>query len=495
MKISMLGKSVALLALVSLVSCGGGGGSGGGGSASTSGIGGTGVTSGTITGFGSVHVNGVKFDTDPSSTSIEIDEDGAKHAETELEVGMLVDVEAEFHNDGTQKANRIRFENIVVGPVDAIPTATPGTLTVFGQTVNSNGKTVIRDGTDAIVDFSAIKLGDNVKVSGLADLTTGAITARRIQIVPAGTPIELKVKGTATQVASGTKLFNINGLVIDWGSAKTVDPAAGPKEGDFVVAKGGTQASAGGTYSPDSLRVKALTEVKVGQRAEIEGVIADFKSAGDFTVNGKKVDASTATINPASTVLADGLHVEVQGTVNDSGVLVAKSVKIEEEQEHHINVRLEANLEDVQGAKGTPANTVKLLGKSISVTAMTQFEDEDSHTRPFNFDNFDSVLKTGDHVIVRAFTDSAGVLTAARIERRKASDEEIVQGPLDSPPTATTMSILGIKVLIGPNTESKRDSIETFSTGSLVKVRGRAGSGADDTIDATGGQVESERDD
>ena len=73
-----------------LVSCGGGGGS--------AGIGGTGITSGgTITGFGSIFVNGVEYDTDAASVS----GDGNLMNVADLKLGMVVTVRGKLNSGST----------------------------------------------------------------------------------------------------------------------------------------------------------------------------------------------------------------------------------------------------------------------------------------------------------------------------------------------------------------------------------------------------------
>ena len=66
-----------------VVACGGGGGG------SFAGIDRLGVTSGTITGFGSIFVNGVEYETGNGTTYLVDDSEGA---ETDLRVGQVVTI-------------------------------------------------------------------------------------------------------------------------------------------------------------------------------------------------------------------------------------------------------------------------------------------------------------------------------------------------------------------------------------------------------------------
>ena len=70
-------------------------------------------TTGVITGFGSVFVNGVKFET--STTEISTDDNDAA-SESDLQVGMIVTLSGEISEDGaTGTANSIHYEEQLKG--------------------------------------------------------------------------------------------------------------------------------------------------------------------------------------------------------------------------------------------------------------------------------------------------------------------------------------------------------------------------------------------
>src|SRR5882672_7631503 len=105
----------AAAALLLAVSCGGGGGDTPAPNQA--------FTQGTITGFGSIIVNGVRFDDSSAQVS---DDDGQPRARNELKLGMTVEVDSSKINRGTNsaKASRVRFGAAIVGPVSAISAAT-----------------------------------------------------------------------------------------------------------------------------------------------------------------------------------------------------------------------------------------------------------------------------------------------------------------------------------------------------------------------------------
>jgi hypothetical protein len=87
--------AIGCLAIL-VMACGGGGGSGGGDSSSAS-------SEGPISGFGSVIMNGVRWNTD----SAKFDVDGLVGSQDDLDVGMVVRIEGHRRSDGRATADRV----------------------------------------------------------------------------------------------------------------------------------------------------------------------------------------------------------------------------------------------------------------------------------------------------------------------------------------------------------------------------------------------------
>src|SRR5215467_800399 len=153
----------AAAALLLAVACGGGGGEAPPPNQA--------FTQGTIMGFGSVIVNGVRFD---DSTAQVTDDDGQLHDKGDLKLGMNVQIDSSGidRNSNTAKAGHIRFGAAIVGPVSAISAATtPKTLTVLDQTVEVNDATVFDDSLAS--GFASINVGDVLEIHALFDAATG----------------------------------------------------------------------------------------------------------------------------------------------------------------------------------------------------------------------------------------------------------------------------------------------------------------------------------
>ena len=118
-----------------LAACGGGGGETAG-----VGTGGTGSFSvGSVTGFGSVFVNGVRFEDNGARL---VDDDGTVKVlgsdDNPLKVGMVVEVTGSVDDSGTvRKATQIAYGAELKGPVTAVDVAA-GTFDVFGITVRTS---------------------------------------------------------------------------------------------------------------------------------------------------------------------------------------------------------------------------------------------------------------------------------------------------------------------------------------------------------------------
>jgi len=137
-----------------------------------SGIGGTGqqagVVIGTITGFGSICVNGIEIH---YSSSTPLQSDGQVINQDKLAIGQVVAVGVSgFGNEVTAK--EMHIIHAVTGPISSIDFI-KGQMTVLGQIVKLPIK------TSSLPRSSTIQVGNFVAVSGLRDLS-GTIVASRV---------------------------------------------------------------------------------------------------------------------------------------------------------------------------------------------------------------------------------------------------------------------------------------------------------------------------
>ncbi len=309
--------TVLLAAAAALVACGGGSGMSG-----TTPPGSTPVmATGTITGFGSIYVNGVHFKT----TSATIRKNGQVVAQSALRVGEIARIKGS-KNDSEGNADSVDVDENVVGPIAAIDT-TLNTLTVLGQTVTIDAGTSFSSDVQP-ADITGLKVADFVEVSGLT-AADGSISATRIgREASAGT---LQVLGTVASVDAVAHTFMINALIVNYSAANLTGFAGGqPANGDLVEVQGTSFDSGTTTLTATRVDKQMSDQEEAGNHEDMEreGLITRFASATDFDVAGEPVTTTSATVyrNGTEADLALNVKVEVEGSFNSSNVLVADVV-------------------------------------------------------------------------------------------------------------------------------------------------------------------------
>ena len=254
------------------------------------GIGRNGVAVGPITTFGSIVVNGVRYETNSATFLL----DGVAGTQDDLKVGQIVSVKGTINDDGTTgTADEVTFDDSVKGPVESVDLALKR-LVVLGQTVLVSLDTSFDDSFSP-ASLEGVAVGQIVEVSGQFN-ANGNIVATRIEPKPAGTMFE--VHGTVTGLDTMAQTFSLNALVVDYSSA-TLDNFVGGQiaEGDFVEAKGMALGAAGELLATKVELESLLPDTADGDRVEIEGFITRFVSAQDFDVAG--VPVTTFSVLPS----------------------------------------------------------------------------------------------------------------------------------------------------------------------------------------------------
>ncbi len=309
-----------------VVACGGGSDVGG------VGTGGTGAFAiGSISGFGSVIVNGVRYD---DSGADVFDDDGARSSSSALQLGMVVEVRGRLNDDRVSAtASSFVYASELKGPVTAIDAAA-GTLTVFRQVVRVTSTTVFADVPNGL---SGLATGNVVEVYALPD-AGGALVATRIEREATTTAAfggEYRVRGPATALsgAAPTLRFTVATVTVTTSAATRLDGTV--RNGDYVSVRLDKVAAGDGSYAAVRVQVKNRGfDDNVGE-ADIEGFVSEFTSAGQtFKVNGYPVRlaASVQYKNGVPGDLVNGAWVEVEGTVS-GGVLTAREVEFKREDD------------------------------------------------------------------------------------------------------------------------------------------------------------------
>jgi Domain of unknown function (DUF5666) len=337
----------ASLVLAAMVAACGGGGVGSGGTG--------GFASGPITGFGSVIVNEVRFD--DSSASVE-DGDGNRKSRDDLRLGMTVDIDSgtitsgSSGQTGSATATRIRYDSELRGPV--------GLIDVAGSSFNVLGQRVVVDTTTVFAEslggLPGLSTGTLVEVYAVYDPAANRYRAKRVDTASASATAQLR--GLVNQLDASGKTLRIGLITYDYATATgaPADLAVGqfvrlrvsvtPSNGRFTVLSFGT----------------ALRSLPDADGASVKGLITAFTSTSTFSVNGRPVDASTASFPDGSAGLALGVRVEVKGNLR-AGTLRATEVKIRtDQQEDDSGFELHGLIESVN----TAGQTFVLRGQTVS---------------------------------------------------------------------------------------------------------------------------------
>jgi hypothetical protein len=347
---------------VLLVGCGGGGDaapdSAGTGAAASS------FASGPISGFGSIIVNGVRFD---DSTATVIDDDGSPSSKDNLLLGMTAEVHGgAISDDGTgprSKANEIVFGAALVGPVASI-NATARTFVMLGQTVQVLDTTVLDE--HLIGGFAGISVGSLLEVHAQLDPASGVYTATRVGATAASGGF--KIRGIVAGLDATAKTFTIGGTLISY--AAVTPPPASLANGLLLSVRLQT-AQVAGTWVATRLS-GAPVRMEDNNDARVDGAVTAFTSATSFSVNGIAVDASHAEFQDGTAGIVLGAQVEIRG-VSSNGVLIASRVSIET----HEAVKLTGfELHGAVTALDSASQTFVLRGVTVSYASPTiEFKD------------------------------------------------------------------------------------------------------------------------
>jgi hypothetical protein len=378
----------ALGALLLAVACGGGGGD-------MPPASGKAFTQGTIMGFGSVIVNGVRFDDDAAQVT---DDDGQPHDKGDLKLGMTVDVDSSGidHGSNTAMASHIRFGAAILGPVSAISAATtPKTLTVLGQIVEVSDTTVFDN--SLANGFASINVGDILEIHALFDMASGHYLAKRIEPKPAATAF--KLRGVVANLDTTAMTFMIGGATIDFSGIAAANLPAGFANGQKVRVLMNIAPNSSGQLVATSIRADQR-KMEDADEAEVHGTISAFTSTASFSVNGLPVDATNAKFPDGTAGVVLGASVEVEGSVVN-GVLVATKVELEAMHKND-----DQNRNELHG----PITNLDTTAKTFVVRTVTV--QYDSTTTVFK-DGTEADLANGKEVEVKGTLSADGTAVLA----------------------------------------------------------------------------------
>lgn len=357
--LSFFRRILLALALVHLlVACGGG-------EVAGMGSGGSGLASGTVSGFGSIYVDGVEIEDAQASTVAE-NADGSS-TPVAAKLGQRVSVQ----QASTGVASKVTIEPTVVGIVTQLDAANTS-LMVAGQLVSVNTGaakgplTVFGGGYLALAD---VGVGDAVEVHGSRNPavgSSGAVMASRIEKL---TRLDaVRVTGPASQVNVAAAIFYIGSLQVRHASVSVVPNVALVANGAEVTVWGTPVAGASTpaiTASRIRLASAAQADLAPGSEAQYSGFVSGYDAkAGSFSVQGVLVRLQGVQVLPSTAALADGVYARVRGFLVSDGSLTAQSVSVQQSAgtDAFGQVRL-------SGSIGAFLNTASFVVRNVPVDA------------------------------------------------------------------------------------------------------------------------------
>ncbi len=292
---------------------------------------------GPITGFGSVHVNGLTLQT----AAADIRVDGNPVSESALREGQIIRAVAAVTSTSIDAVS-IEYQRNLIGPVQALGSG--GTLTVLRQQVITDARTVFGDANGT--GLSDIDISGNVEVSGYR-LPSGSIRATYIGAADPLEPLTATTTIDAIDLAGLT--FDLDQLTVDYSQTLVLDVPLGTPDIGLVVEVRGTALNADGELVAEEIRVLPTRPGNVStvdftedrfspvpasdaatRRANIVGIItaASLPSAitlGDIVI---AVDALTRIDNGVIADLVADRLVRIEGDITNTGDIQADVIEL-----------------------------------------------------------------------------------------------------------------------------------------------------------------------
>jgi hypothetical protein len=319
---------LTLLYCLLLASCNGGGGS----MIAGGGIDGTGyISTGVVSAFGSIVVNGTEFDTSEADVIVNGQKVGSGDDAIleNLAIGMVVTVEGRIKEDNSVVADRIIYSVSVKGPVERVGGINPNTnekeIVVLGQPVVTNFITKFEE-----TAFDTIAVDDVIEVSGYLDFD-GKIRATFIADVTKANIIEFEVTGLVETLDTNSKTFKINNLTVNYASIANGLPQGIPAEG-LLVEVAGILDTLGGVIVARKIELGDELDGEDGDEFEIRGFVTEIFS--DIDIIEFTMGYQVVQVDPDFVVFVDGTaddivagaKIEAEGSL-EGGILIADEIE------------------------------------------------------------------------------------------------------------------------------------------------------------------------
>ena len=474
---------MAILIFSTLTACSSGGGDG---DSTAGGV--TDVTSsGVITGFGSVFVNGVRYET-KNARIISMDDDSVilenptnAQLQAVLGVGQVITVRGTRTDDSNGVASSIRFDDELVGEITSV-SAADGSFVVLGQTVSVTPDTIIDDSIieaarggaeipddlrfgdvtpETLDQLLSANTGMFVSVSGFP--SQNGLEATRIedvsnQVGVGGGQLEAEVKGFVANLDTVPGQFEINGLTVAY-DASDLDSEdfsnQSLADGQFVEVHGTALSATMIDASRIELEDDFVDDDFNSGEIEIEGVIKEVRpdaqgTGGVIVINGLEVRVNDVTS------FSESLRVEIKGTLQSDGSIVI--TRLQDESEDTVRT------EDRAVSHDATSFTTR-LGLVVAPSDRSRLEDDTIN----NDDNLsiDAFLANvdGKRIEARGFPLENGIAWT-RLEIEDKNDQDCrLRGPVASISGTDSFTIEGVTIDVSQTSDNNFEGPDGLSIG------------------------------
>lgn len=360
------------------------------------------VKSGVISGFGSVYIDGQRYQTDSSTVLIN---GVAQQGIGSLKVGMNVSLASRPAGDNDlHEAFEIHYSNDVEGVITAID-RNNHQLQLVGTTVTYNDLTHFIGSTTL-----SLKVGDRVEVSGYLN-TNSEFIATYIELDDyLDNDAHEYTRGIVSAHDAANRSFRLNGILADYNGAIVTGQIA---DGKLVKVSGTLSNGELAAHEVQILRHRFNGEIDEGSIShyEIEGLITSYDVA-----------AKLLSVDGVAYTLAGNLQVSGNAPIQVStfaeiyiNPTTDEIYRIELKGDH---LRSDGRVKGRISAIDTLNKSLTVNGRAYSFSATTRFESDSNQFIGFNS------LNVNDAVEI-VFIEKAGSLQIQRIERE--TEEEYSQ--------------------------------------------------------------------
>jgi hypothetical protein len=470
--------SMAFLIFSTLTACNSGGDGGTAGGA-------TGVTSsGAITGFGSVFVNGIRYETE-NARIISADDDSVilenptnAQLQAVLGVGQVITVRGTRTDDSNGVASTIRFDDELVGEITAV-SADDGSFTVLGQTVSVTPDTIIDDSIieaarggaeipndlrfgdlpETLDQLFTANAGMFVSVSGFP--SQNGLEATRVEDVSnqvgVGGGLEAEVKGFVSN-HDGSSQFDINGLAVTYDASDLDAEDFGNlslANGQFVEVHGTATSATTIDASRIELEDDFVDDDFNSGEIEIEGVVKEVRADAQGTGGVIVMNGLELRINDV-TPFSEGLRVEIKGILQSDGSIMI--TRLQDESEDTVRT------EDIAVSANATSLTTR-LGLLITPSDRSRLEDDS-----INDDDNLSISAflgnvAGKRIEARGFPLN-GDTAWTRLEIEDENDQDCrLRGPVASINGTSSFMIEGVNIDVSQVSDNNFEGPDGLSIG------------------------------